>query len=71
MRTNIDIDDTLVARAMQAAGVRTKRQAVQLGLEELIRRHNQMAILELAGQVRWEGDLDTERRDIEDDKVRW
>ena len=37
--------------------------------EELIRRHAQRAILDLAEQVMWEGDLDAERQDIEDDEA--
>ena len=37
MRTNIEIDDDLIAEAMAAAGVKTKREAVEAGLRTLVR----------------------------------
>ena len=61
-RTNIDIDDELLERAMRAFGLRTKRQAVNLALERLV-GGNPMSVeeqLEMEG-VGWEGDLDTMR----------
>ena len=61
-RTNIDIDDELIERAMQTFGLRTKRQAVHLALERLL-GGGPMTIeeqLEMEG-VGWEGDLDTMR----------
>lgn len=57
MRTNIDIDDVLVARALRVTGLKTKRAVVEEGLRALIRLHNQKSILGLAGKVRWTGDL--------------
>lgn len=36
MRTNIVIDDDLMANALKTTGVRTKRKAVELGLKTLI-----------------------------------
>jgi Arc/MetJ family transcription regulator len=57
MRTNIDIDDALIAKAQRATGLKTKRAAVEEGLRALIRLHDQKAILGLAGKVRWTGDL--------------
>lgn len=38
MRTNIEIDDRLMAEALAATGIRTKRKAVELGLKAIIRR---------------------------------
>jgi Arc/MetJ family transcription regulator len=58
MRTNIDIDDDLLAEAMRAAGTTTKKAAVEAGLVELIRRHRTRKVRELRGTVDWVGDLD-------------
>ncbi len=64
MRTNIDIDDRLMAEAMAATGFKTKRETVEAALRLLARRQRQASALDLFGQVEWEGDLDAERRDI-------
>ena len=63
MRTNIVIDDTLIADAMRAAGVKTKREAVELGLKTLLRLRRQDAARALRGRVAWQGDLETMRRE--------
>jgi Arc/MetJ family transcription regulator len=51
MRTNIEIDDDLIAKALQATGLKTKRAAAEAGLRTLIRLHDQEMILALAGKV--------------------
>jgi Arc/MetJ family transcription regulator len=62
MRTNIDIDDALLARAMKASGHATKRATVEEGLRLLVRVRGQMkALADLKG-IGWEGDLDEMRR---------
>ena len=38
MLTNIDIDEELIAQAMQVAGARTKREAVDRALREMVAR---------------------------------
>ena len=63
MRTNIVIDDTLMADALKASGVRTKREAVELGLRTLIRIQRQEQIRRFRGKLAWEGDLDGMRLD--------
>lgn len=63
MRTNIEIDDALLAEARRLTGVRTKREAVDLALRELVRRGRRVGLLDLAGAVRWEGDLEELRAD--------
>ena len=62
MRTNIEIDDKLMDRAMQRSGARTKRAAVEAGLRLLVNTHSQTAIRKLRGKVRWEGGLNKSRR---------
>ena len=63
MRTNIDIDDALLAEAMAATGLKTKRKVVEAGLRLLARRKRQADASKLFGRVRWEGDLHRERLD--------
>lgn len=63
MRTNIVIDDKLMAEALRATGLKTKREAVELGLQTLLRLRKQMEIRRLRGKVDWQGDLDAMRRD--------
>ena len=54
MRTNIDIDDELMARAMEAGGFKTKREAVEEGLGLLARRKVYEGLLALRGQLHWD-----------------
>jgi Arc/MetJ family transcription regulator len=62
MRTNIEIDDKVLQEAQHLIGARTKREAVDVALRELVARHRRIGILDLRGRVRWEGDLDASRR---------
>ena len=62
MRTNIEIDDTLLSHAMAASGLTTKRATVEEGLRLLVRvRKQTKALAQLRGQG-WEGDLDKMRQ---------
>lgn len=61
MRTNIDIDDQLMRRAMRSSGARTKRAAVEEALRLLIRTRGQRTIRRLRGRVAWEGDPEESR----------
>ncbi len=63
MRTNIVIDDKLMAEALRATGLKTKREAVELGLRTLLQLSKQSDIRRLRGKISWEGDLDAMRRD--------
>lgn len=61
MRTNIEIDDDLLAEAKRVAGTATKRETVEVALRELVARDRRAQILRLRGTVRWEGDLNESR----------
>ena len=63
MRTNIVIDDTLMSDALQVTGLKTKKEAVELGLKALIRLKKQEEIKKFKGKLKWEGDLDSMRTD--------
>ena len=54
MRTNIDIDDTLMDSAMRAGPYSTKREAVEAGLQLLARKAAFRDILALRGQLQWD-----------------
>ena len=57
MRTNIDIDDELLTKAMAATGLTTKKATVEEALRRLVRqRERAEALADLRG-LGWEGDL--------------
>jgi Arc/MetJ family transcription regulator len=60
-RMNIEISDELIREALRVSGLKTKRAAVEAGLKALIRLGRQKKILDLAGKVHWEGNLDESR----------
>jgi Arc/MetJ family transcription regulator len=62
MRTNIEINDAVMAEAQRLTGVRTKRETVDLALRELVARHKRLGILDLRGKIHWEGDLESTRQ---------
>ena len=62
MRTNVVLDDRLVAEAMRLTGLQTKRGVIDHALKELIRRQQQRRLLELRGRVKWDGNLNKMRR---------
>ncbi len=61
MRTNIDLDEGLVARGLLISGLRTKKELVNMALREFIRKNDQKKILELRGKIQWQGDLELMR----------
>lgn len=56
MRTNIVIDEDLMAQAMKAGPYKTKKDAVEAGLRLLARQAAYREILKWRGKLRWEGD---------------
>jgi Arc/MetJ family transcription regulator len=63
MRTNIVIDDKLMKDALRATGLKTKREAVELGLRTVLRLRKQEDIRRFRGKLSWQGDLETMRMD--------
>jgi len=62
MRTNIVIDDTLMAAALKATGLQTKREVVEQGLRTILRLKQQTELRKLRGKYEWIGDLNAMRR---------
>jgi Arc/MetJ family transcription regulator len=63
MRTNIVIDDKLMRDTLRLTGLKTKREAVELGLRTLVRLRRQEQIRRHRGRLKWQGNLDAMRRD--------
>lgn len=63
MRTNIVIDEKLMEEALKLTGLKTKREAVELGLRTLLRLRQQGEIRRYRGKMGWQGDLDAMRAD--------
>ena len=63
MRTNIVIDDKLMRDTLRATGLKTKREAVELGLRTLLRLEKQAKIRRYRGKLAWHGDLSAMRMD--------
>ena len=63
MRTNIVIDDQLLADAQRATGILTKKGVVEEGLKVLLRLKKQEGIKAKRGKLQWKGDLEAMRLD--------
>ena len=63
MRTTIVIDDKLMRDTLRATGLKTKREAVELGLRTLLRLRQQAALRSVRGKFAWQGDLGAMRRE--------
>jgi len=61
MRTNIDIDDELMAEAMRKSGSPTKKAVVEAALRLLVDVQGQAGIRKLRGKIQWQGDLEESR----------
>lgn len=57
MRTNVVIDDELMAAALETTGLKTKKAVIEEALRTLVRLKAQERIRALRGKLQWEGDL--------------
>jgi Arc/MetJ family transcription regulator len=62
-RTNVVLDDNLVEDCIKATGIKTRKALIDHALKELLRHENQVKILDLKGNINWEGNLDEWRQD--------
>jgi len=63
MRTNVIINDELMASALKASGLKTKKGAIEEGLKLLVQVQSQKAIRSFRGKLKWSGNLDEMRKD--------
>lgn len=62
MRITLEIDDALMREVLRLTGLKSRKEAVDMGLRTLLLRlRNQEALRHLRGQLRWEGDLNAMR----------
>lgn len=61
MRTNIDLDDSLVSEGFAITGLKTKKDLVDFALHELIRQNGRKKMLSMRGKFQWQGDLKKSR----------
>jgi Arc/MetJ family transcription regulator len=58
MRTNIEIDDELMAKAVELSGLPTKKAVVEEALKLFVNSLKQRNVIEEMHGMGWEGDLD-------------
>lgn len=63
MRTNIELDEDLMAEAMRVTGLKTKKAAVEEALRRLVTTERRREALKNLAGMGWEGDLDEMRND--------
>lgn len=63
MRTNIEIDDNLIAEAMELGGLSTKKAAVEQALKDFVRIRRQFRAIDNLSGLGWDDDLDAMRTD--------
>ncbi|WP_313522739.1 type II toxin-antitoxin system VapB family antitoxin [Shinella sp.] len=61
MRTNIELDDALIAEAMELTGLPTKKATIDLALRDLVEEWRRRRALKELWGMGWEGDLDAIR----------
>ncbi|MCX7008031.1 MAG: type II toxin-antitoxin system VapB family antitoxin [Kiritimatiellaeota bacterium] len=61
-RTNVVLDDDLVAQCQAVTGIPTRRSLIDHALQELLRHERQKTVLELKGRIAWQGDLSAWRK---------
>ncbi len=61
MRTNIDINDDLMAKAMNVTGLKTKKAVIEKALQELYYQSLLQDLDTLRGKGTWRGNLDKMR----------
>jgi len=58
VRTNIDLDDSLIEKAMQVSGLKTKKEVVNRALAEFVEQYSRKDLKELRGKIELDRDYD-------------
>ncbi|MEO6893606.1 MAG: type II toxin-antitoxin system VapB family antitoxin [Ginsengibacter sp.] len=61
MRTNIEIDDELMKKALKYSKLKTKKEIINEALNEYVKYQMRLNLLSLRGKAKWIGDLDKMR----------
>jgi hypothetical protein len=62
MATNLAVEDRLITLAQKVGGHKTKRAAVTEALEEYIRYHRQLKVVDLFGRISYDPHFDYKRQ---------
>ncbi len=62
MRTNIEINNKLMSKAKRLSRLKTKKDVVNLALENLVKTLNKRSLISLKGKIVWEGNLKEMRK---------
>ena len=62
LRTNIEIDERLMNKAMKLTHTKTRKALVHLAVSELVQKKERKKLLQCEGQVEWDGNLREIRR---------
>ncbi len=62
MRTNIEIDDDLMNKALKYSKLKTKKEIINEALTDYVKYQKRLNLASLQGKVKWVGDLDKMRR---------
>ena len=62
MRTTLNIDDEALQAAMKLAQGRTKTEVINEALRRFVRAKKRLQLLQLQGEIEWDGDLDALRK---------
>ena len=62
MKTNVNVDNNLLAEAMKISGIKTKAAVLEMTLKEYLRKNNMKQILKYRGKNIWEGDIEEMRK---------
>ncbi len=57
MRTNIEINNKLMNKAKRLSRIKTKKDIVNIALEEFVRKLDKKSLLDLNGKIKWSGNL--------------
>ena len=61
-RTNVVLDEKLIEEAKKLGGFRFTREVIHEAVKQYVRNKRRRRILDLAGKVQWDGDLDAMRQ---------
>ena len=61
MATNLSIDPSLLEKALELSGEKTRKAVVNLALREFVARREQMKLREMFGSLEWNSDFDYKR----------
>jgi len=67
VRLNVELDPRLLEEAVEVSGAKSKREAIETALRELVRRHRLARMIDRAGTVPLSGSLEDLLRSREEE----